>query len=50
MKRAANRYLGPGRVALSVVPAGKTDQAAQADRCVTVKVAADGGHYEMEAR
>jgi zinc protease len=50
VKRVANRYLGPGRVSLSVVPTGKPDQAARPDHCTPVRVAADGGHYEMEAR
>jgi len=50
VKRVANRYLVPGRVVLSIVPAGKVDQAAKADASRKVTVSPDGGHYIMEAR
>ena len=45
VKRVANKYLGAGRVVLSIVPLGKPEQAAGADRSVKVTVAPDGGHY-----
>jgi zinc protease len=47
VKRVANRYLGPGRVVLSIVPLGKPDQAANAARSSIVTVAPDGAHYIM---
>ena len=50
VKRVAAKYLVPGRVVLSVVPAGKPEQAAGADRCTKVTVSPDGGHYLMEAK
>jgi zinc protease len=50
VKRVANRYLGAGRVVLSVVPQGKPDQASNPERCTKVTVAPDGGHYLMEAK
>jgi zinc protease len=46
VKRVANTYLGSGRVVLSVVPEGKTSDAASNSKRVTV--AADGSHYTME--
>jgi zinc protease len=36
VKRVANKYLGKGRVVLSVVPVGKKDQASKPDQSVTV--------------
>ena len=45
VKRVANRYLGAGRVVLSIVPLGKGDQAAKAAKSISVKVAPDGSHY-----
>jgi len=50
VKRVANKYLGPGRVVLSIVPLGKTDQASKATASAKVTVGADGGHYIMESR
>ena len=50
VKRVAAKYIVPGRVVLSVVPAGKTDQASGADHCTKVTVSPDGGHYLMEAK
>lgn len=47
VKRVANRYLGSGRVVLSIVPLGKPEQAAQAGKSAKVTVAPDGGHYIM---
>jgi zinc protease len=46
VKRVANTYLGAGRVILSVVPEGKTSDAASNSKKVTV--AADGSHYVLE--
>ena len=46
VKRVANTYLGAGRVVLSVVPEGKTADAASNSKKVTV--AADGSHYVLE--
>ena len=45
IKRVANKYLGAGRVVLSIVPLGKPEQAAKAEASSTVTVSADGGHY-----
>jgi zinc protease len=50
VKRVANRYLGAPRVALSVVPQGKRDEAASPEKCTNVAVSPDGGHYLMEAK
>jgi zinc protease len=50
VKRVANTYLVPGRVVLSVVPFGKTDQASRPEASTKVTVSADGGHYIMESR
>jgi zinc protease len=50
VQRVATKYLGAGRVVLSVVPAGKPDQASNPERSTRVTVAPDGGHYLMEAR
>ena len=47
VKRVANKYLGAGRVVLSVVPLGKADQASMASKSTKVTVAPDGGHYIM---
>lgn len=47
VKRVANKYLGAGRVVLSVVPLGKSDQASMASKSMKVTVAPDGGHYIM---
>ena len=47
VKRVANKYLGAGRVVLSVVPLGKSDQASMASKSIKVTVAPDGGHYIM---
>jgi zinc protease len=46
VKRVANTYLGAGRVILSIVPEGKTADAAARSKKVTV--AADGSHYVLE--
>ncbi len=48
VKRVANKYLGAGRVVLSVVPQGKTELASKPDKSTKVAVAPDGGHYIME--
>jgi zinc protease len=50
VKRVANTYLGAGRVVLSIVPMGKTDQASKADASTKVTVAPDGGKYIMEGK
>ncbi len=47
VKRMANTYLGRHRVVLSVVPLGKSDQAARPATSVKVTVSPDGGHYLM---
>ncbi|MDB4892247.1 MAG: peptidase domain protein, partial [Gemmatimonadetes bacterium] len=47
VKRVANRYLGAGRVVLSIVPLGKTELASKAAMSTKVTVAPDGGHYIM---
>ncbi len=47
VKRVANKYLGSGRVVLSVVPLGKPDQASMPAKSTKVTVAPDGGHYIM---
>ena len=47
VKRVASKYLGMGRVVLSVVPLGKSDQASMASKSTKVTVAPDGGHYIM---
>jgi zinc protease len=45
VKRVANKYLGAGRVVLSIVPLGKPEQASLPDKSTIVTVAPDGGHY-----
>jgi zinc protease len=50
VKRVANKYLGPGRVVLSIVPQGKLDLASKPAASTRVTVGADGGHYIMESR
>ena len=50
VKRVANKYLGAGRVVLSVVPLGKPDQAAKPEASAKVTVGPDGGHYIMESK
>ena len=45
VKRVANKYLGAGRVVLSIVPLGKPEMASKADVSSKVTVSADGGHY-----
>ena len=50
VKRVAAKYLVPGRVVLSVVPAGKPEQASNAGPSTKVTVSPDGGHYLMEAK
>ncbi|MDE3244971.1 MAG: insulinase family protein, partial [Acidobacteriota bacterium] len=47
VKRVANKYLGAGRVVLSIVPLGKADQASAVSKSTRVTVAPDGGHYIM---
>jgi len=47
IKRVANRYLGAGRVVLSIVPLGKPDQASTPAASSIVTVAPDGAHYIM---
>ncbi|MEP6991663.1 MAG: pitrilysin family protein [bacterium] len=47
VKRVANKYLGAGRVVLSVVPLGKPELASMAAKSTKVTVAPDGGHYIM---
>jgi zinc protease len=47
VKRVANKYLGAGRVVLSIVPLGKTDLASKSTLSTKVTVAPDGGHYIM---
>ena len=46
VKRVTNKYLGAGRVVLSIVPQGKPDQAARASAS-TVVTALPDGHYSM---
>ena len=48
VKRVANKYLGAGRVVLSIVPQGKPELASKPDKSTKVGVAPDGGHYIME--
>jgi zinc protease len=48
VKRVANTYLGQGRVVLSMVPEGKTADAAKASLSKKVTVAPDGSHYTVE--
>jgi len=48
VKRVANKYLGAGRVVLSIVPQGKPALASKADKSTKVAVSPDGGHYIME--
>jgi len=50
VKRVANRYLGAGRVVLSVVPQGKRDEASKPEASTVVTVSPDGGHYLMESK
>jgi zinc protease len=50
VKRVANKYLGAGRVVLSIVPLGKPEQASLADKSTKVTVAPDGGHYLTGAK
>jgi zinc protease len=50
VKRVANKYLGQGRVVLSIVPLGKPDQASKFTSSTKVTVSPDGGHYIMESR
>jgi zinc protease len=50
VKRVANKYLGAGRVVLSVVPQGKREQASKAEASTVVTVSPDGGHYVMESK
>jgi len=47
VKRVANTYLTSNRVILSVVPLGKTDEAAKPEASTNVTVSPDGGHYMM---
>jgi zinc protease len=47
VQRVANRYLGQGRVVLSVVPIGRLDDASMASNSTRVTVSPDGGHYLM---
>jgi zinc protease len=47
VKRVANKYLGAGRVVLSIVPLGKNELASKATMSTKVTVAPDGGHYIM---
>jgi zinc protease len=47
VKRVAAKYLGRGRVVLSIVPLGKPDQAAKPEASTKVTVSPDGGHYIM---
>jgi zinc protease len=46
VKRVANKYLGAGRVVLSVVPVGKKDQASKPEASVTVSQAS-GAHTKL---
>ncbi|AHG88350.1 peptidase M16 domain protein [Gemmatirosa kalamazoonensis] len=50
VQRVANKYLGAGRVVLSVVPQGKRELAAKAEASTPVAVSPDGGHYIMESK
>ena len=50
VKRVANTYLGQGRVVLSIVPQGKTDQASRPESSTRVTVAPDGARYIMETK
>jgi zinc protease len=47
VKRVANKYLGAGRVVLSVVPIGKKDQASKPGASVTVSQAIKNSHTTM---
>jgi predicted Zn-dependent peptidase len=47
VKRAAQKYFGPNRVVLSIVPVGKPELAATPERSTKVVVGADGGHYNL---
>ncbi|MDQ2667859.1 MAG: insulinase family protein [Gemmatimonadota bacterium] len=50
VKRVANKYLGNGRLVLSIVPVGKPEMAAKPDASTKVTVSADGGHYILGAK
>ena len=50
VKRVATKYFTPGRVVLSIVPMGMTDEAAKPAESRKVTVAADGGHYVVEGK
>jgi zinc protease len=50
VRRVANRYLGAGRVVLSVVPLGQSNQASRPEASAKVTVGADGGTYSFEAQ
>lgn len=49
VKRVANTYLVPGRVVLSIVPQGKTEEAARAESSMKVTVGPDA-RYIMESK
>ena len=50
VQRVANKYLGAGRIVLSIVPQGKPELASKPDQCTKVTVSPDGGHYIMEGK
>jgi zinc protease len=50
VKRVANKYFTPQRVIVSIVPQGKTADAARASESKKVTVSADGGHYIVEGK
>ena len=47
VKRVANKYLGPNRIVLSVVPLGKSSQASKPGASTKVTVSPDGARYIM---
>jgi zinc protease len=50
VKRVANKYFTKERAILSVVPVGKSADAAKANESKKVTVSADGGHYTLEGK
>jgi zinc protease len=50
VKRVANKYLGAGRVVVSIVPIGKPELAAKPAASTKVTVSADGGHYILGSK
>ena len=50
VKRVANKYFTSQRVVVSIVPQGKSADAARASESKKVTVSADGGHYIVESK